>query len=289
MHEGDWCPTAERTVTKNGAAILFAIAWACASACGGVVRTEDGREAIGGSTTATGGVPSRGGRTSSGGAPSQGGFVSPGGTVGVGGFTAGGTIGSGGVLTGGANAGNGSSPPLFAPDFDQSCTYDSDCSPVFEGPQCGCHPCANSAIANDALPAWTKQASAIECGPIPGCMPVDCGRPLLATCHRFYSKQTCGIRFERDIDGSKYDTSCTRDADCKLIPLGEVCSSCQCDYGAVSLTGLTQYQLDLENADCSPPPSACDCAAPNGAICQFPATSGDGGPEVGKCVLEPPR
>jgi hypothetical protein len=58
---------------------------------------------------------------------------------------------------------------VTASDYDQACTTDADCTPVFQGSMCGPCACTNAAINKSALPAYNAGVTAA-------------GGPLVNTC-----------------------------------------------------------------------------------------------------------
>ena len=83
------------------------------------------------------------------------------------------------------------------------------------------------------------------------------------------------------VDASNYDHTCTQNSDCTTIPVGEICSPCQCAVGAVNKTGLQQYQNDRAKVLCTPGPIACGCAPQIGGVVCSPSPTGG----TGTCVI----
>ncbi len=262
----------------SGRVAWFSVLALCAGSagvlvgCGGDAFSTANDGAGGG---ATGGGSSGGSAT--GGSATGGSGV---GGSGVGGGATGGSSsggsGSGGSATGGSGAGGGST--IVDPtDFDQSCTYDSDCEIVFGGDVCGCGSCLGTAISREAVDEFNALRDSITCDtsdPI-ACPAIACEQQLAACVSGM-----CTTRAPLYIQASHFDTTCTKDSDCHIIVEGEVCSSCQCGGAAVNTGSYEQYREMVESVECSPGPSACDCASVGEAYCDIEATQ-----ELGECVV----
>jgi hypothetical protein len=246
--------------SAGGASAGGASATGGASASGGT----------GGKATGTGG---RGGGGSGNGGARTGGNTGSGGT-GTGG-SGGGSGGSGGSGTGGAG---GRDTSQHAQDYNQSCSYDGQCTLVNDTDDaCGCKTCLNDAISSGAVAKWNADRAAFNC-PTPICTQALPCPQMLSAC----AKGTCTARKPFIVDASNYDNTCTQNSDCTTIPVGEICSPCQCARGAVSHTGLQQYQNDKAKVLCTPDPVACSCIPPVGGVICSPTMTG----ETGHCVID---
>jgi hypothetical protein len=151
----------------------------------------------------------------------------------------------------------------WAKEYEQSCNYDGDCYPVTEGPVCTCNACFNAAINQKEAERWINATG--PCGPIP-CDPIGC-EEMLPACYG----GICGVRRVEYIQPEEFDRNCAAQSDCYLVLAGDLCSQCNCQFGAVSLKGLEQYKARVANGtSCgSPgPDGVCDCAVPQ-AVCSF--------------------
>lgn len=164
------------------------------------------------------------------------------------------------------NGTNNGTNTIDLSNFDQTCEFDSNCVLVNPAP-CGCS-CANDAINTSDEEAFTTAVNAITCD--------DENRPL---CDVFCEEtlpacweSTCYARTPQVISADDYDTSCEVAEDCIYIATGDVCSDCQCAATAVN---RADYEANPPApAECTPGPSACDCAAPpaigcNNGVCGF--------------------
>lgn len=101
------------------------------------------------------------------------------------------TTSGGGDRDGGSDGG---SQEIHAADFEQSCTADSDCVPVYEGDVCAVCKCNDAAIASSAAQSYDDKTTRLlaACGPRPaiGCN-ADCPESV-ATC--VSNKCTFGAR-----------------------------------------------------------------------------------------------
>jgi len=123
---------------------------------------------------------------------------------------------------------------------------------------CGCKTCLNAAIGSGELGRWNADRKDFNCPPA-NCPGLPCPE-MLAAC----AKGTCTARKPFVVAASNYDTACSTNADCTTIPVGEICSPCQCAHGAISFAGLQQYQIDKAKVLCTPNPIVCSCAPPVG-------------------------
>lgn len=202
-----------------------------------------------------------------------------GGTAGMTGGTGGSnpTGGTGGSSTTGGSGGSTSSTAQYAHNYDQTCTYDVDCTLVTEGDACGCTGCENAAVADEAFEKYMVDWNAIDC-PTSG-EPIVCAAgcaQVLPAC----SDGKCVARQPVYVQASQFDRACFEDSDCHLIFEGEVCSSCQCGGAAVNSGGFAQYQAILEEASCNPGPSLCDCP-----VAGDPRCLRDSDASLGECVV----
>ena len=204
---------------------------------------------------------------------------SGGGSAGSGGAIGGtGGSGTGGSSTGGSGgrAGSSGSTEIWASDYDQGCTFDSECALVAEGDQCGCTGCANAAISSSAVGDWEEDASNFQCSPGgPTCEPA-CAE-MLAAC----ANAKCTVRPPLFIEGSNYDATCIADSDCRIIYTGEVCSACRCGTAAINAGAYEQYLGDIEGVVCAPGPSPCDGAPLEMVHCVVDPTGGG----MGTCTV----
>jgi hypothetical protein len=226
---------------------------------------------------ACGGAERRDGPPSDG--PDGGGISGSGGSGGAntGGFGALSTGGGGVTATGGIGGVMAQPTHLTAADFDQTCSFDSDCVMVVEGDQCECRACAeNAAVRKSAAAAYAAASGAIDCG-VQGPCDADAlpCRGKAASCFR----GKCSVHHEFFVDSGRYDNSCLSDIDCTIIRLGEVCSpGCSCDFATIGRVGLDQFKKDIDTfANCFPNRPSCDCPPP-GAGCS---------PAVRRCVTTP--
>ncbi len=181
----------------------------------------------------------------------------------------------GGANDGGANNGgsnNGGSNNLGEPgelrsaDFDQGCTYDRDCSLVYEGTNvCDCRQtCPNSAISATDSNAWdTAWENACPDGEAGLCSLAPC-RVLTAACG---SDGQCHAAESVFVDASEWDKSCSSDSDCVIVHEGDVCARCICGGTPVNVSEEPKYREALESIDCNPGPSDCDCPLASDAWC----------------------
>ncbi|HEX9621895.1 MAG TPA: hypothetical protein VF989_17235 [Polyangiaceae bacterium] len=240
---------------------------------GGGSGTASAASGTGGAQGATAssstGTTSTSGSTSSG---TTGSGTSGSGSTGSG-STGSGSTGSGGSTSG---AGGGSSTSQWAEDYEQSCGNDDECELVLEGDACACPGCPNASVNRGAVEKYQSDWEAIECPP--GSIDIVCPAVLcvvkLAACT---AMGLCTARDPLYIEAENYERSCENEEDCRVIPTGEACSSCQCTFSAVNQRGYEQYVEDLEGVDCTPGPSVCDCAGPGSAHCAREGT------ELGVC------
>ena len=205
---------------------------------------------------------------------------------------------AGGAPAGGASgaraggAGNASSGPgspdtsQHASNYDRLCASDGQCTLVNDtSDACGCNTCLNASVTYIGLSSWIRDREAFNCQPI-ACPGPPCPE-VLAAC----ANGKCSARKPFIVDASNYDTACSHDSECTTIPVGEVCASCQCAQGAVSLEGFKQYKDDKAKVSCMPStapnappgsviPDGCNCAPVGSARC---SVSMDGG--AGTCVM----
>lgn len=233
-------------------------------ACGGATALgpDDGSGGASGSggTSGTGAVTGASGKAT--GAVTGAGGKSTGGVTGAGGKSTGGVTGAGGKGTSGnPGAGGGGTATRWAKEYDQSCRFDGDCVPVSEGPVCGCSACFNAAINRNEYARWANTAA--PCMPLP-CDPIGCVE-MTPVC----LGGTCGVRAVDYIAPGQFDRTCTGQSDCHLIPVGDLCAGCNCEFDAVSEKGLEQYKARVANGPpCGSPGVACDCAVPQ-AVCRL--------------------
>lgn len=277
-----------RTLQRNAIAAAFASCGVVA--CGGnAFESNDGASSGGTISSNDSGGSEDAGTTSSGGA-----LAMAGGTTGSGGYgsaSAGGAIGvsgdvgAGGVTSkgggGGSSAGGAPTSTIeLATSYDRTCETDDECLLVNEGDVCGCPGCRGAAIARTAGSAWDADRARIYCpayGAPTSCPAIACAAMLPACVAHL-----CVARYRHDIDATKYDATCRVSADCKLIYTGEVCSPCHCATAAINASGYSNYQTEVESVQCTPGPSACDCAPRTTVSCELPMTTG-----LGTCVVGP--
>jgi mRNA interferase MazF len=254
-----------------GASVLSSMAALASIGCGGDGRLSAGHLDRGTSEgQSTGGAPDGGNSGSS--------DDSGAGRDSAGGGPAGGEGGSGGRDT-----------SQHATNYDGVCGADGQCVLVNDtSDACGCDTCLNASVTNIGLISWTRDREAFNCQPI-ACPGLPCPE-MLAAC----ANGKCSARKPFIVDASNYDTACSHDSGCTTIPVGEMCSFCQCALGAVSLKGLKQYKDDKAKVSCMPSttsnappgsilPNGCNCAPMGSARCSL---SMDGG--TGMCVMSVP-
>ena len=144
--------------------------------------------------------------------------------------------------------------------FDQTCTYDSECALV-EPDVCGCGSCTGVGINTSDVDAFNSARAAIMCDGDPiSCPAIECEQTL-PSCFQ----GVCRARTPFFIDAEVYDTACDIDADCIAIFTGDPCASCQCSTAAVSLASYEQNPPPEQQ--CTPEPPTCDCAPQTNATC----------------------
>lgn len=243
------------------------------SGCSGDAFTSAGDGPDAGSGSGGSAVGGDGGVGGSGGSSGSGGGATGG--SGTGGSNTGGTGGRAGAS--GASGASGNTE-LSASDYDQACTFDSECALVAEGDQCGCTGCANAAISSSAVGIWEEDASNIQCSMEPGGPTCTGGcAQMLAAC----AGGTCTVRPPLFIEASNYDDTCATDSDCQLIYTGEVCSACRCGTAAINSGAYEQYLREIEGVVCAPGPSPCDCAPLELVSCEVDPMGGTGTCAVG--------
>ncbi|HEX3594078.1 MAG TPA: hypothetical protein VHU80_03220 [Polyangiaceae bacterium] len=229
----------------------------------------DGGAAAGGAI-GSGGGPAGGaigsGGSSDGGRTGSGGVRPSGGAGGRASGGRGGMNNTGGAATGGTSMGGGggvAGHAQHAQDYDQTCNVDTDCVLVVESSDvCTSCACDNAAIAKSADQKWNDDRTAFDCPPI-ACPAVACPA-MIASC----AKGMCVARKPLVIASANYDQSCAMDADCRTLPLGEVCEPCHCKVGPVSNDGYAQYMKDKSNVDCTPATCIAKCVAPPAPHCE---------------------
>jgi hypothetical protein len=77
------------------------------------------------------------------------------------------------------------------------------------------------------------------------------------------------------IVASNYDQTCTVDADCSVIYVGEVCG-CGCTHDAINMKDYARYLVDYRDRDCHPK-VVCGVCASVSAYCN-----------AGKCATKSP-
>jgi len=149
-------------------------------------------------------------------------------------------------------------------DYDQSCTWDSDCTLVWGGDVCGCGMICPGSIATSAEQQFQDDVSAVDCSNAePKACPGAACQEQIAIC----SSGSCNTTPKVSITASQFDQSCDVDADCMLISTGQVCSTCNCARAAINVSDAQAYQQAVGDVDCNPGPEACDCAPPDEAWC----------------------
>lgn len=145
---------------------------------------------------------------------------------------------------------NQSDDTIDLSQFSQTCESDQDCK-VVSAHACGCGD--EAAISYSSFSAYLAEKEQVECPPLDA--PCDSSR--VASC----SGGTCTSREEVIVAVEDYDRSCQTSADCRVIPLGEVCDPCPCDYGAVN---ANDYAMNgPSQLSCNRGQVACEaCTAP---------------------------
>lgn len=88
----------------------------------------------------------------------------------------------------------------------------------------------------------------------------------------------------KPLDGTKYATSCSVDADCALATVGEICAPCKCPNLAIATSSLEAYGADYRarSSECAPDEGAlCAACPPVKATCKI-----DGTALTGTCEVE---
>lgn len=161
---------------------------------------------------------------------------------------------------------------VLATSYNQACQFDSDCVVVASGNYCGaCSPCPNAAIHKDDKASFDSAVAQIDCDNSGDALCGACQQPV-ATC----MNSVCDARSPVYVDPLSFARNCSTDADCVVIQVGEVCSTCHCDYGAINQTGATAAQELASNATCgTPEPCNISCTQPT-AVCSS-----------GQCAIAP--
>jgi hypothetical protein len=182
-------------------------------------------------------------------------------------------------------------PPLKASEYNQSCTFATDCAPVADGQTCGCQGCGGTGAVNvsdrqrfDADYA----ARRAMCPPSHElCPDVDCRHPSV-----YCNAGTCAVCAFGDtkcaapapLDASKYNQTCKASSDCR--PVQEViCGTCGCGAtAAINAGDMERFDADTsaQRAQCPPtqcPGAACQpvyayCNAGKCAVCNDPSCRG---------------
>ncbi|MEZ4458179.1 MAG: hypothetical protein R3E66_00340 [bacterium] len=142
--------------------------------------------------------------------------------------------------------------------FDQTCDFDSSCQLANTEP-CGCS-CADEAINVSENAAFAAAVNAIDCGDNRPLCDVAC----IETVPACWQGQ-CQVREVYEVRAEDYDNSCETAADCIYIATGDPCSDCRC---AATPVNKASYEENPPPAqECTPGPSACDCAAPPAIAC----------------------
>jgi hypothetical protein len=235
-------------------------------ACGGAtaIDPDDGS----GSTSGNGGTAGSGSGSGTGSQAAGGtGGKTAGGVTGAGGKVTGGVTGAGGKATGGGAGGKAtggaSNLTRWAKEYDQSCKFDGDCVAVTEGPVCTCNACFNAGINRNEYERWGSSVAG-PCGPI-ACDPIGC-LDMVPVCYG----GLCGVRAVDYIQPGQFDRDCSLQSECSLVPVGDLCSGCNCEFDAVSAKGLEQYRarIKMSQSSCGSPGIECGCAAPQ-AVCRL--------------------
>lgn len=147
--------------------------------------------------------------------------------------------------------------------FDQTCEWDTDCEVVDEY-FCGCS-CQDAAINKSDMEAYRQATAAINCPPppTPPEPTVSCGAcaQTIPACF----EGVCIARQPFFIEPPNYDVQCEIDDDCVLIFEGELCSNCKC--GGIAVNKESYEERTPVEAQCTPGPSVCDCAAWSNVRC----------------------
>jgi len=148
-----------------------------------------------------------------------------------------------------ANNGGGDIDPT---DYDQSCTFEDDCTLMNSGDPCACHVCPDAAIASTAMADLQDDIAAAMCGEI-SCPAIGCGEDLLAHCN----SGTCEVRTAKYVQADDFDRACSEATDCVGVFEGEICAPCQgCANTAINVADLEAYQAEFDvscqrNLDCA--------------------------------------
>jgi len=88
------------------------------------------------------------------------------------------------------------------------------------------------------------------------------------------------------IDGTKYETSCSTDEDCRAATFGDLCQPCKCPNAAIATSVSNAYAADARAASsqCSGPKGGLACAACPPVV---PRCEIQGSALAGTCKLEP--
>ncbi len=130
----------------------------------------------------------------------------------------------------------------IAPNYDQSCSVDSDCVAYIAPTDC----CASAAISAAAQAQYLSDRAG--CGPSP--CTVLCTDESLCCVNGACQLDNCPVptpSCTADIQAANYDQSCSVDSDCVAVGEGSACSPCAlaCPNAAINVAGHAQYLLDV--------------------------------------------
>ena len=151
---------------------------------------------------------------------------------------------------------------IDATKYDNSCLLNGDCVAIREGDACAECGCDNAAInrRDSSLYERDYERAANTCASSVGgalCGPCQGTRTVCVD-------NTCELLPQVSFYTEGRERSCQTVDDCALVPVGDPCSVCMCEQGAISATERENYMEEYNAVECGVREEACaaDCALP---------------------------
>jgi hypothetical protein len=151
---------------------------------------------------------------------------------------------------------------IDASSYDNSCLLNGDCVTIREGDACDECGCDNAAINRRDRSLYERdyERASNTCASSVGgvqCGACQAGRTVCVD-------NTCEFLPQTFFYTDSRERSCETVEDCALVPVGDPCSVCLCDQGAISAIARESYMEEFEAVECGVREEACaaDCAQP---------------------------